>query len=202
VRTSPKTTAALLIVAAALFAAGTLAQAGAADGTGWLDRPLTNWNRPGAALPRAPQGPSAAEVLKRCPPVGPQPSSAAARQLSAAGWLPFFPLDREIVQGDVEILAGMADADGMCRPMGYQLFVFVGGAFAGTLSPQPMDSRADQSSGPLRVLEDGVVQADFSRFTSSDALCCPSAHVAVRYKIDRQQTPPLLVPSEVRPRRG
>ena len=158
------------------------------SGTGWLDRPLTNWNRPGAALPRAAQGPSAAELLKRCPPTGTQPSSAAARQLSAGGWLPFLPLDREFSQGDVEILAGMADADGMCRPLGYQLFVFVGGTFAGTLSPQPMDSRADQSSGALRLLQDGIVSADFSRFTSSDALCCPSGHVNVRYKIDRQQT--------------
>jgi hypothetical protein len=202
VRTSPKVFAFLLVVGQALVAANGLAQPGAADGTGWLDRPLTNWNRPGAAVPRARQGPAAAEVLRRCPPAGAQPSSAAARQLSAAGWLPFLPLDREIVHDDIEILGAMSDADGMCRPMGYQLFVFVGGAFAGTLSPQPMDSRADQSSGPLRILEDDVVQADFSRFTSSDALCCPSAHVAVRYKIDRHQTPPLVVPTGLRRPRG
>jgi hypothetical protein len=199
-RKSPKRFAALMILTAAVLAGDSLASAGAPGGTGWLDQPLTNWNRPGSALPQAPRGSSATELLKRCPPIGPPPSSAAARQLSAAGWLPFLPLDREIIQGDVEILAGMADADGMCRPMAYQLFVFVGGAFAGALSPQPMDSRADQSSGPLRVLEDGIVQVDFSRFTSSDALCCPSAHVAVRYKIDRQQTPPLVVPVEVRQR--
>jgi hypothetical protein len=200
VRTSPKTlSAVLLIVGTALFAAGSVTQA--AEGSGWLDRPLTNWNRPGAALPRAPEGRSGVDVLKRCPPTGSQPSSASARQLNAAGWVPFLPLDREIVQGDIEILAGMLDADGMCRPMGYQLFVFVGGAFAGTLSPQLMDSRADQSSGPLRLLQDGVIQVDFSRFTSSDALCCPSAHVAVRFTIDRQHGAPLVVPIEVRPPR-
>ena len=82
--------------------------------------------------------------------------------------------------------------------MGYQLFVFVGGTFAGTLSPQPMNSRADQSSGTAPHSADGIVSAEFSRFTSKDALCCPSAHVSVRYQIDRQQTPPLVVPTEVR----
>jgi LppP/LprE lipoprotein len=196
-RTAPKTPAALLMLATAVLAAGSLARAGAPEGTGWLDRPLTNWNRPGSALPQAPRGSSAGELLKRCPPIGPQPSSAAARQLSAAGWLPFLPLDREIVQGDIEILGGMSNADGMCRPLGYQLFVFAGGTFAGTLSPQLMDSRTDQSSGPLRILEEGVIQADFSRFTSSDALCCPSGHLFVRYRIDRQPGPPLVVPADV-----
>jgi hypothetical protein len=198
-RTPLMTLASLTMAAMTLGAGGSFAQTGAPAGSGWLDRPLTNWNRPGASLPRASQGSSTAELLKRCPATGAQPSSPAARQLSAAGWLPFFALDREIVRGDVEVLAGMADADGMCRPMGYQLFVFVGGAFAGTLSPQPMDSRTDQSSGPLRILEDGVVQADFSRFASSDALCCPSGHMTVRYRIDRQPQP-LVVPSDVRNR--
>jgi hypothetical protein len=190
--------AALTWVGTTLFAANARPQASGPDGAAWLDRPLTNWNRAGAPLPRGTSGP---ELLARCPPPA-QPSSGAARQLSTSGWLPFLPLDREITQGDVEILAGMSDADGMCRPMGYQLFVFVGGTFAGTLSPQPMNSRADQSSGALRLLQDGIVSAEFLRFTSKDALCCPSAHVSVRYRIDRQQSPPLVVPTEVRATRG
>jgi hypothetical protein len=183
-----------------LSVADSLAQGSASSG-GWLDQPLTNWNRPGATVPRAAKGP-AADLLKRCPPTSTPPASPVAQQLGAAGWLPFLPLDREMRQGDVEILAGMSDADGMCRPLGYQLFVFVGGTFAGTLSPQPMDSRADQSSGALRLLQDDVVSVDFSRFTSRDALCCPSAHVTVRYKLDRRQAQPLLVPTEVRRTRG
>ena len=96
----------------------------------------------------------------------------------------------------------MSDADGMCRPMGYQVFVFVGGTFAGTLSPHPMNSRADLSSGALRLLQGGIVSAEFLRFTSSDALCCPSAHVTVRYRIERQQAQSLVVPTEVRATRG
>jgi hypothetical protein len=202
VRTPPMTLTAVALVGLVFFAADGRAQGDTSGGTGWLDRPLMNWNRPGASLPRPAPGPSAAELLKRCPPTGTQPSSAAAHQLSAGGWLPFLPLDREIAQGDVEILAGMSDADGMCRPLGYQLFVFVGATFAGTLSPQPMNSRTDQSSSALRLLQDDIVSADFVRFTSSDALCCPSGHVTVRYKIDRQQTQPLVVPTEVRRPRG
>ena len=42
-----------------------------------------------------------------------------------------------------EILSGQANADGMCRPTDYQLFVFESGVFAGTLSPDLMDSRTD-----------------------------------------------------------
>ena len=201
-RRPPMILAALTWVGMTLFGAGGRAQVSAPDDTGWLDRPLTNWNRAGAPLPRAPQGRSASELLTRCPLPGAQPSSAAARQLTTVGWLPFLPLDREVAQDDVEILAGMSDADGMCRPMGYQLFVFVGGTFAGTLSPQPMNLRADQSSGALRLLRDDIVSAEFLRFTSKDALCCPSAHAQVRYRIYCQQTPPLVVPTEVRTTRG
>jgi hypothetical protein len=185
-----------------VVAADSRAQGNAPEGAGWLDRPLTNWNRPGASLPRPAGAAPAAALLKRCPPTGTPPSSAGAHQLGSAGWLPFLPLDREISQGDIEVLAGMSDVDGMCRPLGYQLFVFVGGIFAGTLSPQPMDSRADQSSGVLRLLQDGVISADFVRYTSADALCCPSAHVRVRYKIDREHTLPLVVPTDVRRTRG
>jgi hypothetical protein len=42
---------------------------------------------------------------------------------------------------------GTAGYDGMCRPRQYQDFVFVGSVFAGTLSPQPMDSRTDGALG-------------------------------------------------------
>ena len=79
----------------------------------------------------------------------------------------FFRWTVESARATSRFLAGMADADGMCRPLGYQLFVFVGGSFAGTLSPLPMDSRADQSSGGWPAPDD-IVSADFSRFTSSD----------------------------------
>ncbi len=37
--------------------------------------------------------------------------------------------------GDGEVVLGRSGVDGMCRPLGYQGFVFVGGRFAGTLAP-------------------------------------------------------------------
>ena len=61
---------------------------------------------------------------KRCqlPPLG---STPAERALAAAGWIPFHNLDQQLVRDDVEIVGAMTGADGMCRPAGYNLFVFV-----------------------------------------------------------------------------
>jgi len=52
----------------------------------------------------------------------------------------------------------MTAADGMCRPAHFNVFVFVGGRFAGTLSPQLMTSRLDASIGALRIA------AEFARY--------------------------------------
>ncbi len=89
------------------------------------------------------------------------------------------------MQGDVEIIAGMSGADGMCRPTGFNLFVFVGGRLAGTLSPVPMSSREDGSVGAVRLAPEGTITAEFARYTEKDALCCPSSRVSVRYRVER-----------------
>jgi hypothetical protein len=39
--------------------------------------------------------------------------------------------------------------EGMCRPTGFQPCVFVDGAFAGTISPEPMATRANGSGSVL-----------------------------------------------------
>lgn len=49
------------------------------------------------------------------------------------------------VFGKTTLISGMANADGMCRPLTDQVFVFSGGQFIGTLSPILMDSRTDGS---------------------------------------------------------
>ena len=133
-----------------LLAAGSLAaQPRAAES--WLDRPLANWNTAGAPLPAPPKAEeSKASVIVRCklrPPVG-TPGETA---VDAAGWIPFHNFDQRLVREDVEVVGGMAGSDGMCRPTQYNLFVFVGGRFAGTLSPAPMTSRLDASSGAVRL---------------------------------------------------
>ncbi len=85
----------------------------------------------------------------------------------------------------------------MCRPVTYNLFVFVGGRFAGSLSPTPMSSRLDGSSSVVR-LPLPTITAEFARYTSSDTPCCPSSRVTVRYRIDRSDSGPLVVPTEIR----
>ena len=169
----------------------------------WLDRPLTNWNAAGEPVPQPRTGAETiSEILTRCPDTPDVSATAAERQVGAAGWLPFHMFDRQILSGDLEIVGGLAAADGMCRPMSFNVFVFVQNRFAGTLSPAAMDSRTDGSvGGAIRVGGDGSIAAEFARYAASDALCCPSARVTVRYRIDRTGQAPLVVPVAVRPTR-
>ena len=168
----------------------------------WLDRPLLNWNTSGRALSRAmPNGETIVEISKRCA----MPSltgTPGERALANAGWLPFHTFDRQIVQRDVEVVGGLAGADGMCRPTQFNVFVFVNSQLAGTLSPSEMDSRTDGGiGGGIRLAEDETIAADFARYTSADPLCCPSGRVTVRYRIDRTASPPVVVPVRMQPTR-
>ena len=163
----------------------------------WLDRPLTGWNKAGDPLPTPPSlEESRSAVISRCH-LTPSVTTTAERAVDAAGWIPFLNFDQQLVQGDVEIVGGMRGADGMCRPEAYNLFVFVGGRFAGVLSPTPMTSRLDGTSGAVR-LRSPDISAEFSRYASNDPLCCPSSHVTVRYRIDRTGDRAVVVPVEVR----
>jgi LppP/LprE lipoprotein len=172
---------------------------GQAQELSWLDRPLANWNAPVSSLQQAtPKNETVAETAKRCTLPLLQ-STPGERALADAGWLPFHMFDRQILRRDVEIIAGLTGADGMCRPVGFNVFVFVNGRLAGTLSPGAMASRTDSSiAGGLRLGADDVITAEFSRFTSDDPLCCPSRRVTVAYRIDRTATPPVVVPVSVR----
>src|SRR5262245_25830772 len=73
----------------------------------WLDRPLASWNKAGAPVPRPPAAEEAvAAVVKRCQLMPPE-SGSAERSLGAAGWIPFWNFDRQLVAEDVEIVGGM-----------------------------------------------------------------------------------------------
>src|SRR5262245_6868847 len=99
----------------------------------WLDRPLAGWNKPGLAVAKAPRLDEAREATaKRCR-LTVLRSTAGERQLADGGWIPFHNFDQQLVRDDVEVVGAMTGADGMCRPTGYNLFVFVGGRFAGAL---------------------------------------------------------------------
>jgi hypothetical protein len=93
----------------------------------------------------------------------PPRSTRAERAVEAAGWIPFWNFDQQLVREDVEIVGGM---------------------------------RADSSLGVVRMPLPALT-ADFVRFTDTDALCCPSAHVTVRYRIDRTGAGPVVAPSEI-----
>ena len=181
----------LLMAGAALFAQAT--------DQSWLDRPLSNWNVPGRGIPAArPADESMAELAARCS-YAPLRTTAGERALADAGWVPYRIFDRQILDRDVEIIGGLAGADGMCRPVDFNVFVFVRGRFAGTLSPRQMDSRTDASvGGAIRLAQDDTITAGFSRYLDKDALCCPSSHMTVRYRIDRQAAAPVVVPESVR----
>jgi hypothetical protein len=165
--------------------------------TSWLDRALASWNTAGDPVPIAPAADEAKQsVVTRCQLTPPR-STSAERAVDAAGWIPFWNFDQQLVREDVEIVGGMRGADGMCRPVLYNLFVFVGGRFAGVLSPTSMASRLDSSSGVVR-LPLPIITAEFARYTATDALCCPSLRVTVRYRIDRTAAGSVVAPVEVR----
>ena len=166
----------------------------------WLDRPMSPWNAPGQPVPNAPRADeSRADTMKRCD-LKRLGSTAGERALVDAGWIPYHNFDQQIMRDDLEIIAGMTGADGMCRPTGYNLFVFVADRFAGTLSPVLMTSRLDSSSGAVRITAKDALTADFARYSSTDPLCCPSSHVTVRYTIDRSGPAASVVATQARAR--
>jgi uncharacterized protein YdhG (YjbR/CyaY superfamily) len=175
-----------------------LAESAAQDSSAsWLDRPLANWNHAGEPVPKAPAGDETIDsVISRCQ-LTPPKSTVAEQAVAAAGCIPFWNFDQQLVRDDVEIIAGMRGADGMCRPATYNVFVFVGGRFAGVLSPTPMMSRMDSSSGAVRMALP-LITTEYARYTSSDPLCCPSSRVTVRFRVDRTDAGPVVVPVDIR----
>jgi hypothetical protein len=160
----------------------------------WLDGPLSNWNTRVTAIPRAAATQGAPAMDPRCTETQRTGHSAEDKALTAAGWKLF---GEQQQFEDVSLVMALSTADGMCRPLGYQGFVFVGGKLAGTVSPKPMDARMDGSSAPIHLTSTSMLTVGFNRYTESDALCCPSKRQIVTYKIERTGPRPLLVPRDV-----
>jgi hypothetical protein len=154
----------------------------------WLDSAsLESWNSPGLSLPSAPQ--AAKNPDPRCRELVRSPASAEDRELRAQGWdLIGTPTE----SGQVRVIGGAADYDGMCRPRQYQFFVFSRGAFVGTLSPQLMDSRTDGSLNRVTIEGDRKLKAYYARYAQTDPLCCPSRTTTVLFSIGHD--PPVLKP--------
>jgi heat shock protein HslJ len=151
----------------------------------WLDEPKpAPWNKPGAPIPAAPK---IQDVDRRCRELARPPQLGEDKRVREQGW--------DLVgayQGGWQILVvrGSAGYDGMCRPRQYQDFVFVGGVFAGTLSPTAMESRADGALGRVYLQGNNRLTAEYARYTAADPLCCPSRTTSVVFDI-RPGTPVL-----------
>ena len=165
---------------------------------GWLDVPLSGWNRAGMAIPKG-AAPRAAldAVIARCKLTA-LGSSPVERAVSDAGWIAFLPFDRQVAEHGIEILGGMTDADDTCAPSKFTLFVFAGGAFAGTLSPDFMSPKIDGVAGAVRITGPDAISAEYSRYSRTDPGCCPSSRVRVRFRVERSQTQPVVVPLELK----
>jgi len=117
----------------------------------------------------------------RCHALARVPASGEDGELVARGWDLVGPISEA---RQIRVLVGTADYDGMCRPRQYQEFVFVRGIFAGTLSPQPMDSRTDGAIGRVIIASDRKLNAEYARYGASDPLCCPSRTTRVAFDIE------------------
>ncbi len=191
-----------LTIALLIAAATTLFAAGAP--VSWLDaKAPAGLERGGCRVPAAPRTRempnsfAADAVRRRLRP----PSTREDRTVVRGGWSLVGAYHR---YGPTAVVLATSSADGMCRPNGFQAFVFVNGAFAGTLSPRLMDSRTDGSISNISVTLDSAhdIQADFARYSAADALCCPHATSSVLYRVTtgpRPRVVPLAVTTHANP---
>jgi hypothetical protein len=164
---------------------------GQADARGdWLDGPLPAWNWPGTAVPIAPPPAGTPVEDPSCADGGRPAEIMEDRIVTQAGWTVFGTYEGG---WGIKLVWGLSAYDGMCRPLGYQQFVFVDGIFAGTLSPHPMDSRTDGSLATASIGA-GSLRGEFNRYTEADPFCCPSSRTVVEYRIDRTEAGPVVLP--------
>jgi len=157
----------------------------------WLDLAAPPaWNDPSAKIPRAPTSTPDPLLATQCARQVRPAASAADRAVMAAGWKLMGASQRF---GDTEVVGGQSAFDGMCRPLGYQFFVFAGGRLAGTISPEPMDSRTDGAAQIPQLVSAGELVAVFSRYAPSDPLCCPSRVTTVQYRLEKGPKGQVLV---------
>ena len=179
-------TAAVALAATALALSTPLCAQQAA--VSWLDTPhLEPWNNPGMSIPFAPQGEKNSDP--RCRALARSAESEQDEQLRARGWDLIGPAS---AGGQIRVIGGTADYDGMCRPRQFQYFVFVRGIFAGTLAPRTMDSRTDGALGRVHIESNHELTVEYHRYGSADPLCCPSRTTTVAFDIGME--PPVVRP--------
>ena len=161
----------------------------ASAGGEWLAGDLASWNTPGAVIPAAPG--EASIGFPYCEPVVRPSETSEDAQVAGRGWLLLAPYQ---LGWNVSVVQGTLGFDVNCRPVTYQLFVFVDGVFAGTLAPEPMLSRDDGALVDFGLGADGV-SALYDRYMPSDGLCCPSGQTQVWFAVERTPAGPVVMPS-------
>jgi LppP/LprE lipoprotein len=167
---------------------------GTTGGGAWMDAsPLPVWNQPGAPIPAA--VPVQGNDDPRCRENERPPETPQEQALVNAGWRLF----QHAQSGwGMRVVWGLAGYDGMCRPLGYQAFVFLNEQYTGTLSPQQMNSRTDGAlqsvtlSAPIPGAA-GRLSGTFSRYKAEDPLCCPSQTTFVQYRIQLGPQGPTVI---------
>jgi hypothetical protein len=112
--------------------------------------------------------------------------------------VPYLHLDQTIARNGIEVIGGMTAASPGCEPERFNLFVFVNGAFAGTLSRAAMTPSRDSVAGAVRITGADTLTVDFARFRPGDADCCPSARERVTYRIEKTGAGATLVATDTR----
>ncbi len=180
----------LLMMLVAVVLATTFPHTVVADGA-WLDQdPPVQWNRSGMVLPTVEALDSELIPGRRCSEQARAPETAEDRAVADAGW---FLLGGYASGWGVRVVGGNGAYDGMCRPVGYQYFVFVDGVFAGSLSPEVMNSRFDGAGGSPSVEAPDQVGASFARYADGDPFCCPSGRSSALFRVERTEAGPVVV---------
>jgi hypothetical protein len=196
-RRTPRLAGAVALTAITLVALlGLLPAAAFAQQAAWLDAAPRNWNTAGAAVPAAP--PPAVDAPAQCGKDERAAQGVEETQVAQAGWRleSFWPSQRA---SNVALVMALSGYDGMCRPLGFNGFVFADGHFAGTISPMNMNSRADGALRNVPTLAgDSSLEAFFTRYAPTDPLCCPSKGATpVSYRVGATAAGPVLVPVRI-----
>ncbi|WP_338867323.1 LppP/LprE family lipoprotein [Myxococcus stipitatus] len=165
-----------------------------AKGSAWVDAsPIPAWNRPNGPIPKAHKGNGQSLSTGPCAKLARKPSTTADRAVMKAGWTLLGALQ---VFDTTEVITAASEGDGMCRAMGFQVFVFVSGRFAGTLSPEPMSDRFDGAMGDVRITSAKNLSATVRRYAEEDPLCCPSREASVDYEVQSGPKGPVVTATQ------
>jgi hypothetical protein len=118
--------------------------------------------------------------------------------LRRARWVPFLHLDQAIARDGIEVVGGMSSATPGCAPESFNLFVFAGGSFAGTVSQTTMTPSRDRAAGAVRIAGTDTLTVEFARYMPGDPECCPSSRERVSYRIEKTGAGSTLVATGTR----